>query len=93
MLNSKLLFFILARESNKFRGGYITCTKQYVENLPIKMIDSPSQLPFITLANKILSIKKTNPTADTTALEAEIDALVYQLYGLTEDEIKLVEAS
>ena len=93
LLNSKLLFFILARESNKFRGGYITCTKQYVENLPIKMIDSPSQLPFITLANKILSIKKTNPTADTTALEAEIDALVYQLYGLTEDEIKLVEAS
>ena len=45
------------------------------------------------IANKILSIKKANPTADTTILETEIDALVYQLYGLTEEEIKLVEAS
>ena len=45
LLNSKLLFFILARESNKFRGGYITCTKQYFENLPIKIINSYLQQP------------------------------------------------
>ncbi len=32
-------------------------------------------------------------TADTTAWEREIDQLVYELYGLTEDEIKLVEES
>lgn len=33
------------------------------------------------------------PEADTSALEREIDRLVYELYGLTEDEIKLVEES
>ncbi|MCQ2255463.1 MAG: hypothetical protein MJZ29_08195 [Bacteroidaceae bacterium] len=38
-----------------------------------------------------LSAKKSNPQADTTALEREIDHLVYDLYGLTEDEIKIVE--
>ena len=37
--------------------------------------------------------KKYNPSADTSALESEIDRLVYQLYGLTEEEIKIVEES
>ena len=36
-------------------------------------------------------LKKTAPKADTTALEKEIYQLVYQLYGLTEEEIKIVE--
>ena len=37
--------------------------------------------------------KKYNPSADTSALESEIDRLVYQLYGLTDEEIKIVEQS
>ena len=91
LLNSKLLFFVLRRESNKFRGGYITCTKQYFENLPIKLITPILQKPFIKLADKILTAKKSDPKADTSALETECDRLVYQLYGLTEAEIKIVE--
>jgi hypothetical protein len=39
---------------------------------------------------KILIAKKSDPKSDTTALEKEIDQLVYQLYGLTEEEIKTV---
>jgi type II restriction/modification system DNA methylase subunit YeeA len=91
LLNSKLLFFVLYRESNKFRGGYITCTKQYFENLPIKLINSTLQKVFIKIVNKIFLAKKSDPKADTTALEKAIDQLVYQLYGLTEEEIKIVE--
>jgi len=41
--------------------------------------------------NKILTIKKSDPTADITTLEKEIDQLVYALYGLTEEEIRIVE--
>ena len=50
----------------------------------------------------ILTDKKANPQVDphekhcragTSALEAEIDQLVYELYGLTEDEIQIVESS
>jgi len=41
----------------------------------------------------ILTAKKANPQADTTALEAEIDHLVYELYGLTDEEIAIVEES
>ena len=35
--------------------------------------------------------KEENPSADTSALESEIDRLVYQLYGLTDEEIRIVE--
>lgn len=35
--------------------------------------------------------KSAEPQADTSALEREIDQLVYQLYGLTQEEIKIVE--
>ena len=35
--------------------------------------------------------KNVDPQAGMSALEGEIDQLVYQLYGLTEDEIKIVE--
>ncbi len=40
---------------------------------------------------KILAAKRADPQADTSALEGEIDQLVYQLYGLSEDEIGIVE--
>jgi len=36
-------------------------------------------------------VKKSIPAADTSSLEKEIDQLVYELYGLTEEEIKIVE--
>ncbi|MDA3882190.1 MAG: hypothetical protein PF481_02795 [Bacteroidales bacterium] len=38
-----------------------------------------------------MELRTLSPTADTTVLEAEIDCMVYELYGLTEDEIKVVE--
>ena len=41
----------------------------------------------------ILGAKRANPQADTSALEREIDQLVYQLYGLTEEELNIVEAN
>ena len=39
----------------------------------------------------ILFAKASDPTADTFALEAKVDALVYRLYGLTDEEIAIVE--
>jgi len=38
-------------------------------------------------------MKKSDPTADTSSLENEIDQMVYQLYGLTEEEINIIEKS
>jgi len=43
--------------------------------------------------SRILSLKKSDPQADISVLEAEIDRMVYELYGLTNDEIAIVEGS
>jgi hypothetical protein len=45
------------------------------------------------LAGQILAVKKRDPNTDTTAWEREIDRLVYDLYGLTEEEIAIVEGT
>jgi hypothetical protein len=46
-----------------------------------------------SLVDQILSIKKQNPDEDTSHLEKQIDQLVYKLYDLTEEEIKIIESS
>lgn len=45
------------------------------------------------LVNRILAAKKRDPNADMSALEAEIDQLVYWLYDLTPEQIAAVEPS
>jgi len=61
------------------------------KKIPIKNVSPNEQIPFINLVTQILAAKKQDPNADTSALEKEIDQLVYQLYGLTEEEIQIVE--
>jgi hypothetical protein len=43
------------------------------------------------LVERVLAAKRANPQADTSKWEREIDKLVYELYGLTEEEVKVVE--
>ena len=70
--------------------------KLIIEDLrkfPIKKISINEQERFIILADRILTAKKGDRHADTSELEKAIDDLVYQLYGLTEEEIKIVEGA
>jgi hypothetical protein len=46
-----------------------------------------------SLNKAYLKVKKSDPAADTSVLEAEIDRLVYELYGLTDEEIRIVESA
>ncbi|MGQ9844587.1 MAG: class I SAM-dependent DNA methyltransferase, partial [Spirochaetota bacterium] len=68
--------------------------KAFLENLPLPPITTDNQ-PLVAqieaLVDKILAAKKQNPQADTSHWEREIDRLVYELYGLTEEEIRIVE--
>lgn len=92
ILNSKLMTFyhknvFLDTEKKVFPKILIANAKKF----PIKM---PFDRTSITdLVNLIISTKRKNSSADTSSLESEIDSLVYQLYGLTEEEIKIVEQS
>ena len=66
-------------------------TTTMVERIPIPKIMVAQQRPFIRLVDRILHAKTADPTADTSAEEAEIDRLVYALYGLTPAEVAAVE--
>jgi type I restriction-modification system DNA methylase subunit len=109
LLNSKLLFWRLRMTSNLFRGGWITCTKQYFGELPIRVIDFSDRADkarhdrVVKLVEQMACLHRQVHSARTpqekTALERQIEAideqidrLIYELYGLTEDEIKIVEA-
>ncbi len=92
LLNSKL-YFIWLYYRGKRKGEMLELYYKPLSEIPIKKISLEEQNPFINLADQILTAKKANPEADTTALEAEIDQLVYELYDLTEEEIAIVESS
>lgn len=63
----------------------------YADELPVPQNLLEQQKSLIELVDKILNMKKINPSSDKSDLEKEIDRLVYKLYGLTEEEIRIVE--
>ena len=89
ILNSKLIFYYFSSFAHQLGNTAFLCSNQYVERLPIPKISKEKQQSFIKLVDQILSLKKAGE--DTVAEEQQIDRLVYQLYGLTETEIRIVE--
>ncbi|WRG06891.1 class I SAM-dependent DNA methyltransferase [Helicobacter pylori] len=96
MLHSKLITFAF---KTFYAGGGLgesgyRYKKAFIERLPIPKITEKNQ----ELADKItdgaeaiLALKEKDPKANTQQLEKEIDALVYRLYHLTDEEIKIIE--
>ncbi len=96
LLNSKLITFYF----KNFCGGCILGKSGYqynkhaLEKIPIPQITEKNQelaRKITDGAKQILALKEKDPKANTQKLEKEIDALVYQLYNLTDEEIKIIE--
>ncbi len=94
ILNSKVIYFFMHQMASNLGEGAFRWIKQFIERLPIPQITEKNQ----KLADKItdsvkqiLALKEKDPKANTQRLEKEIDALVYQLYHLTDEEIKIIE--
>ena len=60
------------------------------ESIRIPKLSEDRQRPLVRMIDRILAAKATNPAADTGELEEEIDWLVYDLYGLTNEETAVV---
>ncbi len=96
VLNSSFMSWY-ARENFKDKhmsGGYLGLNKGNLEKLPmfeLEKSNQPTADKIIALVDKILALKEKDPKANTQELEKEIDALVYQLYNLTDEEIKIIE--
>ena len=57
----------------------------------LRIKKAKDQQTFIKLVDQILTAKKDDPTADTSELEKQIDHLVYKLYQLTYNEVKIID--
>lgn len=89
IINSKYANVLLAHQ----RGGDYHIYPEHIRNMPIPVVSTEQQQPIIDLVDQILVAKVSNPTSDTSALETEIDRMVYELYGLTPEEIAVIENS
>ncbi len=98
LLNSNLLKFYFGFIGIMTAGGAYTLKQETISAFPVKEIMEVEQESFIDLVEKILKIAKEDDYLKNTAkqakvrdIEHQIDELVYKLYGLTDDEIKIVE--
>ena len=89
VLNSRMTQFLVSQSGAERQGGFLEYKPMYVSPLPIP--PEPENDAIAVLADQILAAKAQDPAADVSALEAQIDRLVYALYGLTVEEIKIVE--
>ncbi len=93
ILNSKLIAFWL-KHKGKMQGNNYQIDKEPLLNIPIVTINSKNQKiadEFINLVDEILKAKEQDKNANTQELENKINSLVYKLYNLTEEEIKIIE--
>ena len=92
ILNSRLIGFYYSKTFTN-----LSVAKNAILTLPIRIFDSSDSRErkkgnhISELVDRILAERHADPIADTSALERKIDQLVYELYGLTEEEIKTVE--
>ncbi len=108
ILNSRLMWFFLSQTGNELRGGYFRYKTNYLRPFPVVTIDftDPKQVEkhdqLVALVNLMLRLKQENPTTSQDrdfvkqqiiATDKDINQLVYSLYDIPEEEIKIIEST
>jgi hypothetical protein len=91
ILNSKACWWFLGQTASKLQGGAYAMQTPYVSQIPIPAAHPAERAALEVLVDRILKAKGADVSAEVSVLEREIDQRVYALYGLTADEIKMVE--
>ena len=108
VLNSKVVDFVLHLIASTKQGGYYEYKPMYVSQLPIRPInfsnpaDKARHNKIVSLVERMLALRKQSPRTpqDQAMVKREIestdrgiDRIIYELYGLSEEEIGIVESS
>jgi hypothetical protein len=96
VINSHLFKWLF----QKFFSFGLDIYPAHIKKLPIKVVEKNQQRPFIDFVDKILAITKDGDYLENPAKQAkvrdyekQIDQLVYKLYGLTPEEVKVIETN
>ncbi|ELF2320305.1 class I SAM-dependent DNA methyltransferase [Campylobacter lari] len=94
-MNSNCYKWLITLKTNLIQtGSYAYGAKDKIEKLPIPKINSKNEKlanELISLVDEILVLKEQDKNANTKAQEDKINSIVYKLYNLTEEEIKIIE--
>lgn len=93
ILNSKLSRLYIKLTSATLGSGTYGA-KIYIEKIPIPKIDNTNKKlvdKIINNVNEILKVRSKNSNEDVSKIEGEIDKIVYWLYGLSEEEVGIIE--
>ena len=106
LLNSKAVEFFFKQTSPMFSGGYYKYHTQYLNNIPIPKAEERIKVKIIDLVDDIiqatkqlLALSERKPDEKAALekkigrLDAEINEVVYTLYGITNEEKKIIEES
>lgn len=92
ILNSKLATYYHFHHSPKAtKGAFPKILVQDIKGFPLPIASNEQISSLGKVSKKVLTKKKSNLSTDTSALENQIDFLVYHLYGLTYDEVLIVD--
>ena len=93
VVNSKLVSFCIniLYNSIKMAGGYLNIGTREIENIPIPHTSDEQRTEIASIVTKILDLTANNVEADISALEKNIDNLVYGIYDLSDNEIEYME--
>ncbi|MGE5479630.1 MAG: class I SAM-dependent DNA methyltransferase [Chloroflexota bacterium] len=90
LLNSKMGWWLISKYCTAIQNGYQLIWDYFKQiPIPVALLEDSEELE--SYAKSIIDMKEQDPNANTLALEREIDKLVYELYGLTEEEIRVVD--
>ena len=87
LLNSTLSEFLLCQITTSVRGGFMKLHTEYTSRLPIVVPDDKTQADLELLTNEVLQAESKD---QAQAIEREIDTIVFDVYGLSAPERKLV---
>lgn len=90
LLNSKLIEFWL-KNRGKMQGANYQLDKEPLQQIPIAVPSDKMQDDIANIVDKIITLKKNKLHADTMKEEYEIDCLIYHLYGLTYDDVLIID--
>jgi adenine-specific DNA-methyltransferase len=90
LLNSKLIAFWL-KNKGKMQGDNYQLDKEPLLQIPIRIGNESQLTSTIRLVEQIIYLKQNNPNEDTYNIEKGIDIIVYKLYELTYNEVRIID--
>lgn len=92
LLNSTLFWWFLTNTGTTLANGFFRFKPDYINPFPVpESITPEAEKAIEELVGKIISLKSANPNADISEYEKQIDYIMYKLYSLDSNEIRIIE--